>query len=201
MELYLDVGRSPQERAKDLLARMDIEEKMAQVAGVFPRSFEDIEALPQECPHGAGQVSCLEMRQLPTLEDAARFQRRAQELLMAASEHHIPAIFHMEGLCGAYVQGAASFPSGLGRASGWDPQLEEESARVVGRQERAVGVTQTFAPVLDISRDSRMGRQGETYGESSCLLIRFIRLFANSKVIFSLSGCSSLNFSNKPTIF
>ena len=169
MELYLDAGRNPQERAKDLLARMDIEEKMAQVVGVFPRSFEDIEALAQENPHGAGQVSCLEMRQLPTLEEAARFQRRAQELLMAASEHHIPAIFHMEGLCGAYVQGAASFPSGLGRASGWDPQLEEEIARVVGRQERAVGITQTFAPVLDISRDSRMGRQGETYGEDPAL--------------------------------
>lgn len=169
MELYLDAARSPEERAKDLLARMDIEEKMAQVVGAFPNSFEAIEALAKEYPHGAGQVSCLEMRPLPTLEDAVRFQRRAQELVMAAGKHRIPAVFHMEGLCGAYVQGAASFPSGLGRASGWDPQLEEEIAHVVGRQERAVGITQTFAPVLDISRDSRMGRQGETYGEDPAL--------------------------------
>lgn len=169
MELYLDTTRSPRQRAEDLLARMSLEEKMGQVVGCFPRSFEDIEALPKEYPHGAGQVSCLEMRQLPTLEEAASFQRRAQELLMAASEHHIPAVFHMEGLCGAYVQGAASFPSGLGRASGWDPELETEIARVVGQQERAVGVTQTFAPVLDISRDSHMGRQGETYGEDPAL--------------------------------
>jgi beta-glucosidase len=88
---------------------------------------------------------------------------------MAASGHGIPATFHMEGLCGAYLPGATSFPSGIGRASGWDPELEHEIGSIVGRQERAVGITQTFAPVLDIARDPRMGRYGETYGEDPTL--------------------------------
>ena len=88
---------------------------------------------------------------------------------MAQSPHHIPAIFHMEGLCGGFIQESTSFPSGIARGSGWDPKLEEKIARTVAEQEAACGITHILAPVLDISRDSRMGRQGETYGEDLAL--------------------------------
>ena len=50
-----------------------------------------------------------------------------------------------------------------------DPELEEKIAKVVAKQEAACGITHILAPVLDISRDSRMGRQGETYGEDPAL--------------------------------
>jgi beta-glucosidase len=109
------------------------------------------------------------MRSLTRLEDAARFQRDLQTKIMALSEHRIPAIFHMEGLCGAYLPGAVSFPSGICRGSSWRPEVEEKIGEIVGRQERTIGITHTFAPVLDISRDSRMGRQGESYGEDPTL--------------------------------
>ena len=75
----------------------------------------------------------------------------------------------MEGLCGAFIQEGTSFPSGIARGSGWDPELEEKIAKVVAKQEAACGITHILAPVLDISRDSRMGRQGETYGEDPAL--------------------------------
>lgn len=88
---------------------------------------------------------------------------------MKNSPHHIPAVFLMEGLCGAFIQDASSLPSGIGRVSSFDPELEEKLAEMVARQETAVGITQILAPVLDISRDSRMGRQGETYGEDPTL--------------------------------
>jgi beta-glucosidase len=166
---YLDSSLSAEERADDLLQRMSIEEKMGQIVCYFPRKLSEYEELDENYSHGVGQVSALEMRALDTLEDAARFQLEIQEKVMALSEHHIPAIFHMEGLCGAYLQGAASFPSGIGRGSSWNPELEKEIGKIVSRQERAVGITQVFAPVLDISRDSRMGRQGETYGEDPTL--------------------------------
>ena len=64
---------------------------------------------------------------------------------------------------------STSFPAGIGRGSGFDPELEEKIAEIVGRQESACGITHVLAPVLDISRDSRMGRQGETYGEDPAL--------------------------------
>jgi len=160
---------SVDERVDDLLSRMSIEEKMGQIVCYFPRKPSEHQELDTIYAHGVGQVSALEMRSLDTLEDAARFQREIQEKVMEMSEHHIPAIFHMEGLCGAYLQGATSFPSGIGRGASWNPQLEEEIGKIVARQERAVGITQVFAPVLDISRDSRFGRQGETYGEDPVL--------------------------------
>ena len=47
--------------------------------------------------------------------------------------------------------------------------MEEKIAEIVSRQEAACGITHILAPVLDISRDSRMGRQGETYGEDPAL--------------------------------
>ena len=166
---YLNTSLSPEQRAEALMKEMSIDEKMGQLVCFFPTKPGDSIKIDEDYPHGVGQISCLEMRSLDSLKEAAEFQREMQEKAMNLSEHRIPAIFHMEGLCGAYIQGATSFPSGIGRGSSWDPQLEEEIGRIVGRQERAVGISQVFAPVLDITRDSRFGRQGETYGEDPSL--------------------------------
>ncbi len=168
---YRDTTKSPAERARKLLAELTLEEKMAQLTCIFPfgDSFDDMEQQAEEMPYGTGQVSTLEMRRIRTLDEAAAWQRKIQETVMAQSPHHIPAIFHMEGLCGGFIQESTSFPSGIARGSGWDPKLEEKIARTVAEQEAACGITHILAPVLDISRDSRMGRQGETYGEDPAL--------------------------------
>ena len=165
MKKYQNPALSPQERAKDLLSCLSLEEKMAQVQCFMLGHAEPGEVLQ----HGIGHVSTLEIRNVKTLDEVAEILTRIQKQVMESSEHHIPAIFHMEGLCGALMQEATSFPSGIGRASSWNPELEERIGGIVGRQERAVGITQTLAPVLDISRDSRMGRQCETYGEDPTL--------------------------------
>lgn len=166
-----DVGSMPERRAEKLLRELSLEEKMAQVNCIFPfgDTYGDMERISRSAPYGIGEVSTLEMRRIETLEEAAQWQRNVQQVVMENSPHHIPAIFHMEGLCGAFIQDAASFPAGIGRGAGFDPELEEEIARIVSRQEAACGITHVLAPVLDISRDSRMGRQGETYGEDPAL--------------------------------
>ena len=168
---YLDCNQTLQERAAALLAELSLDEKMAQVNCIFPfgENFEDMEKIVEGTPFGIGEVSTLEMRRIETLEEAAQWQRSVQKIVMDNSPHHIPAIFHMEGLCGAFIQDATSFPAGIGRGSGFDPELEEKIAEIVSRQEAACGITHVLAPVLDISRDSRMGRQGETYGEDPAL--------------------------------
>ncbi|MCM1155488.1 MAG: glycoside hydrolase family 3 C-terminal domain-containing protein [Roseburia sp.] len=168
---YMDTTLGPEERAGILLSEMSLEEKMAQVNTVFPYDavYLDFDYISGHTGKGIGEVSTLEMRRFETLEEAAQWQRKVQEIVMANSPHHIPAIFHMEGLCGAFIQGSTSFPSGIGRGAGFDPELEEKIARIVSRQEAACGITHVLAPVLDISRDSRMGRQGETYGEDPAL--------------------------------
>ena len=171
MKSYQEPGRSPEERAALLLTELSLDEKMAQLGCVFPfgENAQDFNWISAQVPFGIGQVSTLEMRRIETLEDCAAWQRRVQELVMGNSPHQIPAIFHMEGLCGAFLQDSTSFPSGIARGAGWDPELEEAIAKTVSRQEAACGITQIFAPVLDVTRDPRMGRQGESYGEDPTL--------------------------------
>ena len=166
IEIYENPKFSCEERAKDLLSKMSLAEKMGQVSCYFYGHEE----LKDAAAHGVGQDSTLELRGIDSPEESAKLQRKIQEEIMARSEHHIPAIFHMEGLNGALVQDATSFPEAIGRAASFDPELEEEIAGIVGRQELALGITQVFAPVLDINRDPRMGRLSETYGEDATLV-------------------------------
>lgn len=168
MEKYLNPALPAKERAADLLSRMSLEEKMGQVNCIFPND-ENWEQIVEAARHGIGQVSTLEVRRIESLQEAAAWQQKIQKMVMENSEHHIPAVFHMEGLCGPFIQDSTSFPSGIARGSSWDPALEKRVAETVSRQELSCGITQTLAPVLDISRDSRMGRQGETYGEDPML--------------------------------
>ncbi len=165
MEKYLDKKLSPEERAEDLLDRMSTEEKMAQVKGVL-YGHGDFDA---SVKNGIGQVSTLEFRMIEDAKETAELQRKLQKKVMDNSPHHIPAVFHMEGLCGPLLQDAVSFPEAIGRGASFDPELEEKIGSIVGRQETAMGISQVFAPVLDISRDSRMGRQSESYGEDPVL--------------------------------
>lgn len=168
---YQDASLKAEERARLLLDELALEEKMAQINSVFPfdQKAKDFEWIRSQVPYGIGEVSTLEMRQIKTLEEAAQWVKEVQKIVMENSPHHIPAVFHMEGLCGAFIQEATSFPSGIARGASFDPELEQEIAACVATQEVACGVTHILAPVLDISRDSRMGRQGETYGEDPAL--------------------------------
>ncbi|RHP34337.1 glycoside hydrolase family 3 N-terminal domain-containing protein [Lachnotalea sp. AF33-28] len=172
MELYKDCSYSPEERADDLLNRLSLDEKMAQIAGLICRPVltkEEAEPLRRMFPHGAGQVSALVMGGLHAVKDARKMQRILQTMVMEQSEHHIPAVFHLEGLSGAWVAGGMSFPSGIGRGASFDPELEEKVGAITARQELAVGITQILCPVLDIARDPRHGRHGEAYGEDPTL--------------------------------
>ena len=152
-KMYQDVNRTPQERAAALLAELNLDEKMAQVNCIFPfgESYNDMEKIAADTPFGIGEVSTLEMRRIGTLEEAARWQRDVQRIVMENSPHHIPAVFHMEGLCGAFIQDTASFPAGIGRGAGFDTGLEERIAETVSRQEAACGGRSTgsrFRPRL-----------------------------------------------------
>jgi beta-glucosidase len=166
---WMDQELPPGERAELLLQELTLDEKMAQVSCCFARDITDTSDFADRFPYGVGEVSCLEARSARTLDDVTSFQHRIQAEAMRGSGHGIPAIFHMEGLCGAYLPGATSFPAGLGRAASWNVDVERSVGEIVGRQERAVGITHTLAPVLDVSRDPRMGRHGETYGEDATL--------------------------------
>lgn len=168
---YCDSTLPPQVRAEALLQEMTLDEKMAQVNCVFPYGGveQDFDWISANTRYGIGEVSTLEVRSMKTLSEAAAWQRKVQQLVMKNSPHRIPAIFHMEGLCGSMIQDGISLPSGIARGASFDPDLEEKLARIISRQEGAFGAGHILAPVLDIARDPRMGRYGEPYGEDPVL--------------------------------
>ena len=168
MKEYMNASLAPKKRAELLLNEMTLDEKMAQITGVFAFPGKE-DRMAEFLPYGIGQISSLEFRSVGSMKELSAWQRKLQQIAMEASPHHIPATFHMEGLCGPLMQDTTTFPSGIARGSSFDPALEKKIGETVSRQEAAVGITQVLAPVLDISRDSRMGRQCEPYGEDPTL--------------------------------
>ena len=168
MKNYMDTSLTARERAELLLQEMTLDEKIAQLTGVFSVKGRDKE-MAAFFKNGIGQISTLGFRMCESIEEASAWQRELQSAVMEASRLHIPAVFHMEGVNGALLQDTTAFPSGVNRGAGFDPALEQEIGEIVSRQEAAFGFTQILAPVLDISRDSRMGRQSEAYGEDPTL--------------------------------
>ena len=168
MKDYMDTSLTARERAEALVSQLSLDEKMAQIVGIFAIKGME-ERMKQFMKFGVGQISTLEFRSCDTIQEIADWQRQLQTIVMENSPHHIPAVFHMEGLCGPLMQDTTAFPSGVARGSSFDPALERKIGQTVSRQEAAFGITQVLAPVLDISRDSRMGRQCEPYGEDPTL--------------------------------
>lgn len=173
MEKYQDCTLNPKERAKELLGKMSLEEKMAQVTGLICQPVftkEETEQFRAMFPYGVGHISALVMAGIRDRKDARRMQRLLQTMAMELSPHGIPAVFHNEGLSGAIFSGAVSFPYGIGRGASFDPELEEQIGGIIAKQSLAMGITNLLCPVLDIARDSRHGRHGEAYGEDPTLV-------------------------------
>lgn len=171
---YADPARSVDERVEDLLGRMTLEEKIAQVGAVeFPDllcegRFDEGAAL-EVIPHGVGQVTRIGATTGLHPAQSAELLNQIQKLVVERTRLGVPVIVHEESLAGYCARDATVFPQALGLACTWDPGLIEEVAGAVRRQLLAVGARQSLAPVLDVARDPRWGRVEETYGEDPVL--------------------------------
>jgi beta-glucosidase-like glycosyl hydrolase len=172
--IFRNPGASLENRVDDLLARMTIDEKVAQLSGHFPFDFFgdtgfDLDRATELIPHGLGQLSMATAVSPDALEPIANFLNDLQRFLKDNTRLGIPAICHSEALAGLLHARAASFPAPLALAATWDPLLVTQMNEVVRRQMRALGIHQALAPVLDVARDARWGRVAETYGEDAYL--------------------------------
>jgi beta-glucosidase len=170
---YRDPGRTIAERATDLLGRMTLDEKLAQIAGVWPAAIFDGDFSEEKAraamPPGIGHISHISAVLALPPRDLARVINDAQRFLIEQTRLGIPAIVHGESCAGFTARGATCFPQAIGLASTWEPELIEDMTRAIRQQMLAVGVRQSLAPVLDIARDGRWGRVEETYGEDPYL--------------------------------
>ncbi len=173
-EPYRDPERTTDERVEDLLGRMTLEEKVAQLGCVWITSLMDADgfSLPsarQRAPHGIGEVTRISGATALRPAESARVLNEVQRYMVEGTRLGIPVLVHEEGLGGFLARDATVLPQALGLASSFDPDLVESVAGVVRDQMRAVGARHCLAPVLDVARDPRWGRVEETFGEDPYL--------------------------------
>jgi len=174
-ERFRDPSQPVDLRARDLLERMTLEEKVAQLAGIWSfRLFENGAYSPARAAevlaNGIGQIARPAGGSGYGPEDSARLINTIQEFLGEKTRLGIPAIMHDECLAGFLMKGSPLFPQAIGLASTWKPELVGRMTAVIRKQMRKVGVHQGLAPVLDIARDPRWGRVEETFGEDPYLV-------------------------------
>ena len=164
---YKNRDLSIDERVADLLKRMTLEEKVAQLVCIWPRG-RDLK--PEELKHGLGQVARQQERKGP--REGAAYANAAQKYLVENTRLGIPAIFHDEILHGHMGQGSTSFPQPIALASSWDLDLIRQVFTAAALETRVRGSHQVLGPNLDLGRDPRWGRTEETYGEDPYLVSR-----------------------------
>ncbi len=174
MQIYRDPAHTVEERAEDLLSRMSIDEKVAQLGGVWAMQllqngkFSANQAR-KLINNGIGQICRAGVGTTLSPEKIVDYVNDLQHFLMENTRLGIPAIVHEECLNGLNSKEATIFPQIIGMASTWNPALIGEMATIIRKQMMAAGIRQGLSPVLDIARDPRWGRIEETFGEDPYL--------------------------------
>jgi beta-glucosidase len=173
-EPYRDPKLPVEERVADLLGRMTLDEKLAQLSCVWITSLVRDERFDPDrtlelVPHGIGQVTRIGASTGLRPAESAALMNEVQRTVVEGTRLGIPVVVHEESVGGYCARDATVFPQGIGLASTWDPALVAEVADVIRVQMLAVGARHTLAPVLDVARDPRWGRVEETYGEDPVL--------------------------------
>ena len=173
-----------EQRVADLLARMTLEEKVAQLTCLWqtrpqakPQTDFSIDRgdfspdkASQVMKYGIGQIARQRERKGP--REGAVFANAVQKWLIEHTRLGIPAILHDEILHGHMAQGSTSFPQPIALSTTWDPEFVSKVFTVAALETRVRGSHQVLGPNLDVAREPRWGRTEETYGEDPYLVSR-----------------------------
>ncbi|HEY1725110.1 MAG TPA: glycoside hydrolase family 3 N-terminal domain-containing protein [Steroidobacteraceae bacterium] len=185
--LYKDPTASVSARVEDLLARMTLEEKVAQMQCVWQdkvevfdqnMQFDPVKAAVRYPNSFGGFARPQDRRGAVSPRVAHGRDPRATVQLVNAIQHFamektrlgIPVWFHEEGLHGFASVDGTHFPQAIGLASSWDPDLLMRVNSITAREMRVRGVREALSPVVDVGRDPRWGRIEETFGEDPYLV-------------------------------
>jgi beta-glucosidase len=181
---YKNPALPAEKRVKDLLQRMTLEEKAAQMMCVWQQksttlldakgNFDPVKAKASfKKGLGIGQVGRpsdagggLNARQM------AQVTNDIQKFFLENSRLGIPVIYHEECLHGQMAPAATQFPQPIGMAATFNPKLAEELFTMTAYEARCRGTHQALTPVVDVAREPRWGRVEETYGEDPYLVSR-----------------------------
>ncbi|OCT15185.1 hypothetical protein A8709_13865 [Paenibacillus pectinilyticus] len=155
------------ERIEDLMSRMTLEQKIAQLGCVMSVAGV-LEHLEVQLANGIGEVAVL-VGGRTTAENAALVEK-IQKYLVEETDLGIPALIHAEALSGGIFAEATNYPIAIGLGATWDPEKVQLMGDVIRKQMTSIGIRQALSPVMDVARDLRWGRIGETYGEDPTLI-------------------------------
>lgn len=163
--LYKDAAQPSDARARDLLSRMTVDEKIDQMVffDKIETVYDDIKA-GREVPCRAGMWGDLNNTHR---EDVIN---TVQDYFLNKTRLGIPALIGFEALHGLFFNRATVFPQNAGIGGSFDLALYREMCEIIGKECRAAGIRQVYAPVLDIPHDPRWGRSQEAYGEDPYLV-------------------------------
>ena len=185
---YKDRTLPAAKRVADLLARMTLEEKAAQMLCVWQKKAEmlldtagnfDLQRAKAAFKkgRGLGQVGRPSDAGAPpgepwkgqTARGMAELTNAIQKFFLEHSRLGIPVIFHEECLHGHAARDATSFCQPIGLGATFNPELVEALYTMTALEARVRGTHQALTPVVDVARDPRWGRVEETYGEDPYL--------------------------------
>lgn len=181
-----DVFEDPQQpiekRVDDLILQMNLEEKTCQMATLYGYKRVLKEEMPTESwknevwKDGIANID-EELNSLTSYTDDAQssysfpYSKHAtaintiQKWFVEQTRMGIPVDFTNEGVHGLNHDRATPLPAPIGIGSTWNRNLVYQAGRIVGREAKALGYTNVYAPILDPARDQRWGRVVECYGE------------------------------------
>jgi len=180
-----DIFEDPREpvdlRIADLLAQMTLEEKTCQTATLygFGRVLKDEQPTPEwkqeiwkdgianidEDLNGVTNTPSANTQYSYPFSRHAEAINTVQRWFVEQTRLGIPVDFTNEGIHGLNHDRATSLPAPIAIGSTWDKALVREAGEIVGREAKALGYTNVYAPILDLARDPRWGRTLECYGE------------------------------------
>lgn len=185
-DVYEDPARPVAERVADLVARMTVEEKTCQLATLYGYGRVLQDSLPvegwkdevwrdgianiDEMLNGVGGRSRRVEQMLYPFSRHAEAINRVQRWFVEQTRLGIPVDFSNEGIHGLNHTRATPLPAPIGVGSTWNRDLVRQAGTIVGREARALGYTNVYAPILDLARDPRWGRTLECYGEDPYLV-------------------------------
>jgi beta-glucosidase len=182
---YRDSSLPVEQRLADLLSRMTLEEKVAQLGGTWQNRAQEQdekllfvgknrEFLPDRAAvllrDGLGEMSRPSEQREP--REMAEFTNTIQKWMIEHTRLGIPILFHEECLHGHAAPKGTAFPQAIALASTWDTKLVHDVFSATAQEVRARGAQQCLTPVLDLAREPRWGRTEETYGEDPYLTSR-----------------------------
>ena len=182
MDVFEDPSQPIDRRIADLLNQMTVEEKTCQLATLYGYKRVLKEEMPaaswknEVWKDGIANID-EELNNLTSHTDAAPTKysfpysvhaeaiNTIQKWFVEETRMGIPVDFTNEGIHGLNHDRATSLPAPIGIGSTFDKQLVRQAGRTVGREAKALGYTNVYAPILDPARDQRWGRVVECYGE------------------------------------